>query len=178
MIDVDVPLLTHDNRRLRLRDACGERGLVAVGVGRASGRGFQLLHRFAASCDRLDAMGVNVVFVYPAESARHVQDGPSVLAARYRQKPSLMLDDSGQFFRDALPARQLQVVRFDARMTHRDTTAFALRQAGWDTQLREFLMRTATDATCWAAQDFAARAGRAIEPDTTVRPTSAGQDVL
>jgi hypothetical protein len=146
MIDVEVPLLTHDNRRVLLRDASGARGLVAVGVGRASGRGFQMLHRFAASCDWLDAMGVNVVFVYPAESARHVQDGLSVMAARYRQRPCLMLDDSGHFFRDALPARLLQAVRFDRHMTRRDTAMFPLLQAGWDPLLREFLIRAGADA--------------------------------
>ena len=129
MIDVEVPLLTHDHRRVLLRDARGERGLVVVGVGRASGRGFQMLHRFATYCDRLDAMGVNVVFVYPAESARHMQDSLSVMAARYRQKPCLMLDDSGRFFRHALPAGLLRLVRFDPQMTRVGTATFPVRQA-------------------------------------------------
>jgi len=146
MIDVDVPLLTHDHRRLLLRDASGECGLVAVGVGRASGRGFQMLDRFATSCDWLDRRGINVVFVYPAESARHVQDALSVMAARYRQKPCLMLDDSGRFFKDALPARLLRAMRFDRRMKRRDTAVFALPQAGWNPLLREFLMRAGMEA--------------------------------
>lgn len=148
MIDVDVPLLTHDNRRVLLRDASGERGLVAIGVGRASGRGFQLLDRFATSCDWLDGVGVNVVFIYPAESARHVQDRLSVMAARYRQKPCLMLDDSGRFFTDVLPARLLRVVRFDRHMTRCDAAVFPLLQAGWDPLLREFLLRAGTDVVC------------------------------
>lgn len=151
MIDVDVPLLTHDHRRVLLRDASGEHGLVVVGVGRASGRGFQMLDRFAASCDRLDAIGVNVAFVYPSESARHVQDALSVMAARYRQKRCLLLDDSGRFFRDALPARVLRVVRFGTQMTRRDAAVFPLEQAGWDPLLREFLRLAATDAGARAA---------------------------
>src|SRR5215469_539018 len=104
MIDVDIPLVTHDSRRLLLRDVSGERGLVAVGVGRAGERGFQMLHRFVASCDWLEAAGVNVVFVYPEGSARHVQDALSVMAARYRRKCCLMLDGSGRFFREVLAA--------------------------------------------------------------------------
>jgi len=164
MIDVEVPLLTHDHRRVLLRDATGERGLVVVGVGRASGRGFQMLHRFGAACDRLDATGVNVVFVYPAESARHVQDALSVMAARYRQKPCLMLDDSGRFFRDALSARVLRVVRFDRHMMRRAAATFSVRQAGWDALPREFLMRVEAEeeAICPARQDSGGdRAGAA-----------------
>jgi len=148
MIDVDIPLVTHDSRRLLLRDVSGERGLVAVGVGRAGERGFQMLHRFVASCDWLEAAGVNVVFVYPEGSARHVQDALSVMAARYRRKCCLMLDGSGRFFREVLAARLLCAVRFDGHMTLRDTAVIDTRQANWDPLLREFLMRAGTDALC------------------------------
>ncbi|QBR04208.1 hypothetical protein [Paraburkholderia pallida] len=146
MIDVDVPLLTHEHKRLPLREAAGERGLVAVGVGRASGRGFEMLHHFAAACDRLDASGVNVVFVYPAQSARHVQDSLSVIAARYRRKPSLLLDDAGRFFGDALPVHLLRAIRLDRQMACIETTAVNVRDSDWDGRLREFLLKAGADA--------------------------------
>jgi len=146
MIDVDVPLLTHEHKRLSLRDASGERGLIAVGVGRAGGRGFQLLHRFAALGEQLDAAGVNLVFVYPAESARHVQDALSVQAARYRGKPCLLLDDAGRGFGGALPFQQLRVMRFDRHMTCVETAAMTVQDAGWDAQLGEFLAGVLADA--------------------------------
>ncbi|WP_322014252.1 hypothetical protein [Paraburkholderia sp. J12] len=145
MINVDVPLLTHERRRVLLREAAGVRGLVAVGVGRASGRGFQLLHRFAASCDRLDAAGINVVFVYAAESARHVQDPLSVMAARYRRKPSLLLDEAGLFFGRVLPVQRLRAMRFDRNMACIETATIAVRDADWDSLLREFLLRAQVD---------------------------------
>ncbi|SDC94149.1 hypothetical protein [Paraburkholderia lycopersici] len=147
MIDVEIPLLTHERRRLLLREAAGEQGLVAVGVGRASGRGFQMLHRFEATCDRLDAAGVNVVFVYPAESARHVQDALSVMAARYRRKPSLLLDDTGLFFGRALPVHQLRAMCFDRQMACIETAGFTVMDANWEVALREFLLnRVRADA--------------------------------
>ena len=146
MIDVEIPLLTHECRRLFLRDAAGERGLVAVGVGQASGRGFQMLHRFEATCERLDAAGVNVVFVYPAKSARHVQDALSVMAARYRRRPSLLLDEAGQFFGRALPLHQLRAMRFDRHMTRIETAMISVRDAHWDARLHEFLLNAHADA--------------------------------
>ncbi|WP_028222893.1 hypothetical protein [Paraburkholderia oxyphila] len=139
MIDVDVPLLTHESKWIRLRDACGERGLVAVGVGPAGGRGFQLLDRFAALGDQLDAAGVNLVFVYPSQSARHVQDPLSALAARYRGKPCLLLDMAGLFFGHALPPQALRVKRFDRHMTCMETVTISAREAGWDASLADFL---------------------------------------
>lgn len=146
MINVDVPLLTHESRQLLLRDATGERGLVVVGVGRASGRGFQMLHRFAGSCDWLNAAGVNVVFVYPPESARHVQDSSSVMAARYRQKPCLLLDEAGLFFNRALPAQWLRAMRFDRHMACVETAAITVRDVNWESLLGEFLLRARPDA--------------------------------
>ncbi|WP_027793711.1 hypothetical protein [Paraburkholderia acidipaludis] len=146
MIDFDVPLLTHESRRLRLREAAGERGLVAVGVGRAGGRGFQMLHRFAASGDWLEAGGVNVVFVYPAESARHVQDALSVMAARYRGKPCLLLDEAGQFFGRALPVHRLRAMRFDRQFACIETAMISVRDADWDSRLCDFLIRAGEGA--------------------------------
>ncbi|MFC5427900.1 hypothetical protein ACFPTO_03610 [Paraburkholderia denitrificans] len=141
MIDVEVPLLSHDCRRLSLREAAGEQGLVAVCVGQASGRGFQLLHRFEATCDRLDATGVNVVFVYPAKAARHAQDALSVMAARYRRRPSLLLDDTDLFFVREVPVHQLCAMRFDRYMTCVESVAITVREPQWDVRLREFLVR-------------------------------------
>lgn len=146
MIDVDGPLLTHDSEWLRLRDASGPRGLIAVGVGRAGGRGFQLLHRFAVLGEQLDAAGMNLVFVYPAESARLAQDTLSVLAARYRGKPCLLLDRAGLFFGHALPLQQLRVMRFDAQMTRVETLAISVREPDWETLLSEFLVGVLADA--------------------------------
>ncbi|MCG5075436.1 hypothetical protein [Paraburkholderia tagetis] len=145
MFDVDVPLLTHESKRIRLREAGGEHGLIAVGVGRAGGRGFQMLHRFAALGDQLDAAGVNLVFAYPAQSARHVQDALSVLAARYRGKPCLLLDEAGLFFGDTLPPQWHCVMRFDRDMTCIETATIAAREEGWDALLSEFLIGVLED---------------------------------
>ncbi|HKT95521.1 MAG TPA: hypothetical protein VJS30_03160 [Paraburkholderia sp.] len=131
---------------MSLRGANGERGLIAVGVGRAGGRGFQLLHRFAALSEQLDAAGVNLVFVYPAESARHVQDSLSVLAARYRGKPCLLLDDTSLCLGHALPFQQLRVMRFDRHMACTETVAMTVQDAGWDALLSEFLIGVLADA--------------------------------
>lgn len=146
MINEDVPLLTHERKRVRLREASGERGLIAVSVGRAGGRGFQMLHRFAAVSEQLDAAGVNLVFVYPAESARHVQDALSVLAARYRGKPCLLLDETGLFFGATPPLQRLGVMRFDSQMNCIDRASVFVREAGWETLLSEFLVGALADA--------------------------------
>lgn len=172
MMDVDVPLLTHDNRNLLLRDVSGERGLVAVGVGRAAERGFQMLHRFAASCNELEAAGVNVVFVYPEASARHVQDDLSVMAARYRQKPCLLLDGSGRFFRETLPARLLRAVCFDEHMALCDIALIDMRQANWDPLLRECFMQVVTGRSDERAAE---RAGAGV---AAIRSTFGARDVL
>jgi hypothetical protein len=79
VIDASVPLLSHDYKHLYLRDVMGRRGLIVVGVGRAGERGFQMLYRFSDICDRLEECGVNVIFVYQKESARHVLDATSLL---------------------------------------------------------------------------------------------------
>lgn len=148
MIDLDVPLLSHDHRRLLLRDVAGEHGLIVVGMSRSGERGFQMLYRFAGACERLEAGGVHVAFVYPKAAARHVQDPLSVMAARYRQRACLLLDDSGRFFGGTLPARSLSAVRFDAGLARVETLAVALQDDAWDAVLGAFLMRAVADAAC------------------------------
>ncbi len=86
VIDASVPLLSHDYTHLFLREVTGRRGLIVIGVGKTGERGFQMLYRFSDICDRLEKRGVNVIFVYRKESARHVQDAPSLFGARCRQK--------------------------------------------------------------------------------------------
>ncbi|SAK51636.1 hypothetical protein [Caballeronia ptereochthonis] len=139
MIDVSVPLLSHDYTHLHLRDVMGRRGLIVIGVGKAGERGFQMLYRFSDICDRLEERGVNVIFVYQKESARHVLDPTSLLGARYRQKPFLFLDDDGQFFVGPPHPRSLRAVYFDREMKRLDTTEIALGNERWDPLLRAFL---------------------------------------
>ncbi|WP_206001772.1 hypothetical protein [Paraburkholderia aromaticivorans] len=138
MIDASVPLLSHDYTHLYLRDVMGRHGLIVVGVGRAGERGFQMLYRFSDICDRLEECGVNVIFVYQKESARHVLDATSLLGARYRQKPFLLLDDDGQFFVGPPHPRSLRVVYLDREMKRLDTDEIALGSERWDPLLRGF----------------------------------------
>ncbi len=138
VIDASVPLLSHDYTHLYLRDVMGRHGLIVVGVGRAGERGFQMLYRFSDICDRLEECGVNVIFVYQKESARHVLDATSLLGARYRQKPFLLLDDDGQFFVGPPHPRSLRVVYLDREMKRLDTDEIALGSERWDPLLRGF----------------------------------------
>ncbi|WP_310035377.1 hypothetical protein [Paraburkholderia graminis] len=138
MIDARVPLLSHDYTHLYLRDVMGRRGLIVVGVGRAGERGFQMLYRFSGICDRLEERGVNVIFVYQKESARHVLDATSLFGARYRQKPFLFLDDDGQFFVGLPRPRSLRAVYLDREMRRLDTAEIALGNEKWDQLLRTF----------------------------------------
>jgi hypothetical protein len=139
MIDTSVPLLSHDYTHQSLRDVMGHRGLIVIGVGKAGERGFQMLYRFSEICDRLEQYGVNVIFVYQKESARHVQDGASISGARYRQKPCLFLDDDGRFFRGPPHPGSLRAVHLDPQMRRLDATEIALRSQTWDPLLRAFL---------------------------------------
>lgn len=138
MIDTSVPLLSHDYTHLYLRDVMGRRGLIVIGVGKAGERGFQMLYRFSDICDRLEECGVNVIFVYQKESARHVLDATSLLGARYRQKPFLLLDDDGQFFVGPPHPRSLRAIYLDREMKRLDTTEIALGSERWDPLLRAF----------------------------------------
>lgn len=139
MIDASVPLLSHDYTHRFLRDVTGARGLIVVGVGKAGERGFQMLYRFSDICDRLEECGINVIFVYQKESARHVHDATSLSGARYRQKPFLFLDDDGGFFRGPPNPKSLRVVYLDRTMKRLDTLEIALRDEIWDSLLRAFL---------------------------------------
>ena len=138
MIDTSVPLLSHDYTHLFLRDVIGRRGLIVVGVGKAGERGFQMLYRFSDICDRLEACGINVIFVYQKESVRHVQDAPSLFGARCRQRPCLFLDDDGQFFRGPPHPKSLRAVYLDPQMRRLDTADIGLREETWDPLLRAF----------------------------------------
>jgi hypothetical protein len=138
VIDTSVPLLSHDHTHLFLRDVMGRHGLVVIGVGKAGERGFQMLFRFSDICDRLEECGINVIFVYRKESARHVQDATSLFGARYRQKPCLFLDDDGQFFRGPPHPKSLRAVYLDPEMRRLDTVDIALRDETWDPLLRAF----------------------------------------
>jgi hypothetical protein len=138
VIDTSVPLLSHDYTHLSLRDVMGHRGLIVIGVGKAGERGFQMLYRFSDICDRLEEYGVNVIFVYRKESARHVQDATSLFGARYRQRPCLFLDDDGQFFRGPPHPKSLRAVYLDREMRRLDVAEIALRGETWDPLLRAF----------------------------------------
>lgn len=138
MIDTSISLLSHDHTHLFLRDVMGRQGLVVIGVGKAGERGFQMLFRFSDICDRLEECGVNVIFVYRKESARHVQDATSLFGARYRQRPCLFLDDDGQFFRGPPHPKSLRAVYLDPEMRRLDTADIGLREETWDPLLRAF----------------------------------------
>jgi hypothetical protein len=138
VIDPSVPLLSHDYAHLFLRDVMGRRGLIVIGVGKAGERGFQMLYRFSDICGRLEECGVNVIFVYQKESARHVQDATSLFGARYRQRPCLFLDDDGQFFVGPPHPKSLRAVYLDREMRRLDTAEIALRDETWDPRLRAF----------------------------------------
>jgi len=146
VIDASVPLLSHDYTHLSLRDVMGRRGLIVIGVGKAGERGFQMLYRFSDVCGRLEECGVNVIFVYQKESARHVLDATSLSGARYRQRPCLLLDDDGRFFVGAPHPRSLRVVYLDRDMRRLDTAEIALREETWDPLLRGFFAQVIAGA--------------------------------
>lgn len=147
MIDASVPLLSHDYTHRFLRDVTGACGLIVVGVGKAGERGFQMLYRFSDICDRLEECGINVIFVYQKESARHVHDATSLSGARYRQKPCLFLDDDGGFFRGPPHPKSLRVMYLDRTMKRLDTLEIALRDETWDSLLRAFLAQVVASST-------------------------------
>lgn len=138
MIDPTAPLMSHDHAYRSVRDVMGRHSLIVIGMGKATERGFQMLYRFADVCDRLEACGINVIFVYPTGSARHVFDATSIHAARYRQKPCLFLDEDGRFFRRPLQARSLRAVHLDKGIRPVAVTDVALGDETWDTLLRTF----------------------------------------
>lgn len=137
-IEPTAPLISLDYTPRFVRDLTGERGLIVVGMGRAAERGFQMLYRFASACGGLETQGVNVAFVYPKESARHVFDATSVRAARYRAKPVLFLDASGRFFREPVEPRSLHVVHLDCELREIRQAHLTLTDDGWDARLLAF----------------------------------------
>ncbi|AJY38979.1 MULTISPECIES: hypothetical protein [Burkholderia] len=141
MFDMRVALLAHDYARREPRDVMGAQGLVIVGVGRSGERGFQMLYRFSDACERLEALGTNVIFVYPKESARHVLDPVSVSSAQIRQRPCLFLDDEGRFFQRPCPPRSLALVHLSRDMTPLDTAKIVLHDHAWADELLAFLAR-------------------------------------
>lgn len=146
MIDTSISLLSHDYTHRFLRDLMGSRGLIVIGVGSAGERGFQMLYRFSDICDSLQDCGINVIFVYQKESARHVQDTTSLFGARYRQRPCLFLDDDGQFFRASLRPKSLRVVHLDREMKRVGKVDIAVGDESWDPQLRAFLAQRAVSS--------------------------------
>lgn len=139
MIDATASLLSYDHSCRLVRDVMGDRGVIVVGVGTAGERGFQMLYRFSEMCDRLEAHGISVIFVYPKASARHVFDAMSVRGARYRGKMCLFLDGDGRFFRKPLQPRALRAIYLDASMRLGGTANVTLDSGTWDEQLRDFL---------------------------------------
>ena len=143
MIETSISLLSHDYAHRFLRDLMGRRGLIVIGVGKAGERGFQMLYRFSDICDSLEDCGINVIFVYQKESARHVQDATSLFGARYRQRPCLFLDDEGRFFRTPVRPKWLRAVHLDREMKRLGTVDIAVQDESWDPQLRSFLAQVA-----------------------------------
>ena len=72
---------------------------------------------------------------------RHVQDATSLLGARYRQKPFLLLDDDGQFFVGPLHRRSVHAVYLDREMKRLVTAEIALANQKRDPPLRAFFAR-------------------------------------
>jgi len=141
MFDLDGALLLPDRRLVRLREISGNRGLVAVGVGRGGERGFQMVHRFHEVGEQLAAGGIHLAFVYPRESSRHVLDAISVASARFRRHPSLLLDVDGQCFRQGVWPRSLEAVHLDQDMKRLAGVGIDLQDTSWESELRAFLTR-------------------------------------
>ncbi|HDR9482117.1 TPA: hypothetical protein QDC20_001638 [Burkholderia aenigmatica] len=140
MFDLDRALLAPDRRPVTLRDVAGNRGLIAVGVGRAGERGFQMVHRFHDVGEQLAAIGIHLAFVYPRESARHVLDPLSAASARFRCHPHLLLDWDGRCFTREVPPRSLATVYQNGEM-RRLADVVDLRGATWESEFRAFVAR-------------------------------------
>ncbi|GLU35783.1 hypothetical protein WKR88_26385 [Trinickia caryophylli] len=143
MIDVNVWLTSQEHSLRAIGEVMGERGLIVVGMGRAGERGFQMIYRFSDACDSLAASGVNVIFVYPKESARHVFDATSIRGARYRGKSCLFLDAQGRFFRSPVHPRSLRAIHVDRELQQRAAADVPLLDETWDKRLRAFFTAVA-----------------------------------
>ncbi|KXU85613.1 hypothetical protein CI15_20780 [Paraburkholderia monticola] len=140
MFDLDVALLSPDQQVISLRDIAGTAGLVIAGLGRGAERGFQMAHRFHDAGDQLATAGVNLAFVYPHDSRRHVLDPISVACARLRRHPYLLLDPEGRFFRRTVPPRSLSALSVSRRMERFDCLSADLNDAAWERTFRAFLV--------------------------------------
>jgi hypothetical protein len=98
-----------------------------------------MLYRFSYICDRLDDQGLNVVFVYRRESARHVFDATSLFGAKFHMRSCLLLDDDGLFFRAPPQDHALRAAHFDREMNRVDAAVIALGDETWNPLLRAFL---------------------------------------
>ena len=139
MFDLDGALLLPDRRLVRLREIAGSRGLVAVGVGRGGERGFQMVHRFHDVGEQLATAGINLAFVYPRESARHVLDAISVASARFRRHPLLILDVDGRCFAQGVWPRSLEAVHLNPEMKWLAGVSIDLQDTTWEGELGAFL---------------------------------------
>lgn len=147
MFDLDGTLLLPDRRPVSLLEIAGNRGLIAVGVGRGGERGFQMVHRFHDAGERLAAAGIHLAFVYPRESARHVMDPISVSSARFRRHPCLLLDSDGCCFELGVPPRLLSAVYLSNEMKRRAGVNVDVRNAAWEIEFRAFLMACQNDTS-------------------------------
>jgi hypothetical protein len=144
MIDTRIPLLSQDYTYVLSKDLSGDRGLIIVGVGRSGERGFQMLYRFSEVCDRLRECRVNVAFVYPKESSRHVLDPISLLSSKCKRSPAFLLDDNGRFFRAGPEATSLRAIYLDHDMKYVSFTDVALQGENWDSLLHAFFAKAAS----------------------------------
>lgn len=148
MFDLDGALLLPDRRLVRLREMAGSRGLVAVGVGRGGERGFQMVHRFHDVGEQLAATGINLTFVYPPGSARHVLDAISVASARFRCHPRLLLDVDDRCFALGVWPRSLEAVHLNPEMKRLAGIRIDLQDTTWESELRAFLTNCQIDTSC------------------------------
>jgi hypothetical protein len=146
MIDTRIPLLSQDYTHVLSKDLSGDRGLIIVGVGRSGERGFQMLYRFSEVCERLRECCVNVAFVYPKESSRHVLDSISLLSSKCKRGPAFLLDDNGRFFRDVQEAKSLRAIYLDHDMKYVGFTDVALQGENWDALLHTFFASAVSGA--------------------------------
>ncbi|MGS0895430.1 hypothetical protein ACVBGC_23280 [Burkholderia stagnalis] len=145
MFELDGALLLPDRRPVTLREIAGSRPLVVVGVGRGGERGFQMLHRFHDAGEQLAAAGIQLAFVYPGESARHVTDPLSIASMRFRQHPHLLLDADNHCFGRGVPPRSLRAVFVSPGMSRLAGVDVDLCEATWEAAFRAFLIRCRLD---------------------------------
>ncbi|TKC81454.1 hypothetical protein FAZ69_27920 [Trinickia terrae] len=139
MFDLGETLLTPDRRPVLLPDVSGSRGLMVVGVGRGAERGFQMVYRFHDAGTQLASNGVNLVFVYPKESARHVLDPMSVACVQFQRHPQLLLDAEGRFFGRVQPVRSLTAAHLNGAMATLGVVTIDMLDRSWENEFRMFL---------------------------------------